>query len=59
LFAVKKAAFRVVRAGSGFIRTTLCPINNRRESRFGIWDTVEVVVLVAGVVLAMRFLLAH
>jgi hypothetical protein len=56
---VKKAAFKVMRTGSGFIRTTLAPINSKRESKFGLWETFEVVALVAGITLVMRYLLAH
>ena len=56
---MKKAAFKVVPSGSGFIRTTLAPINSKRESKFGLWETVEVVTLVTGIALIMRFLLAH
>jgi hypothetical protein len=56
---VKKSAFKVVPSGSGFIRTTLAPINSKRDSKFGLWETFEVVALVGGITLIMRFLLAH
>ena len=50
-------SFKVDRSKGGFLRGTLAPVDYSREPRFGFWDGVEVVALVLGIILVMRFLL--
>jgi len=56
---VKKAVFKADPNRGGFIRSTLAPVNERRQPGFGVWDAIEVVLLVAALLLAMRFFLAR
>jgi len=56
---MKKPAFPTEQTGSGFIRTTLTPVNDKRESCFSLWDAVEVFTLILAILVVMRFLVAH
>lgn len=56
---MKKGAIRAELCGSGFIRTTLAPVNDKQNCIFSIWDAFEILGLVFGIVLVMRFLLAQ
>ncbi len=54
--AVHKAVFKADSRKGGFIRSTIAPVNDRKEPGFGAWDAMELSILVFGVLLAMRFL---
>lgn len=56
---MKNIVFRTAPPGSGFIRTNVAPINDKRDSLFGVWDALEVITLVFGIVLVMRFVLTY
>jgi hypothetical protein len=56
---MKRSAFKVQPAKGGWIRTTIAPINDRREARFGVSDVVMFGALVLGMVAVARILLAH
>ena len=56
---MKRAAFKAHPDKAGWIRTTLCPVNDRRDATFGIIDIVMFLSLVVGVVAAARLLIAH
>ncbi len=51
--------FKTDTSRSGFIRSTLAPIDSKKEARFGLLDIVLLVGLVLGVLALMRLLLAH
>jgi len=57
--AMKRASYRVHHGRGGWIRTTLSPINNKREGRFGAIDILMFVALVVLTIGAARFFLAH
>jgi len=56
---MKRSAFKVQPAKGGWIRTTIAPINDRREVTFGVSDVVMFAALVVGMVAIARVLLAH
>ncbi len=53
------STFRLQTGKGGFIRTTLCPVNDRRGTRFGLVDIIMFFSLIAGSVAVARVLLAH
>jgi hypothetical protein len=53
---VNRFRFKVDHAKGGFLRGTLAPVDRSHEPRFGVWDAIEVVALVVGVILVMRCL---
>ena len=57
--AVAKVIYKADGTRRGFISSMLAPVNCRREPRFGVRETLAVMVLVFGTVALMRFLLAH
>ena len=57
LAAVLKLIFKADGERSGFLRSAVEPTTGRSEPKFGPMDAVEVVVLVLGVLLLMRYLL--
>jgi hypothetical protein len=57
---VKKAAFSLHPGKGGFIRTTLAPINERKDSHpVGFFEAMILVALVVGAVALARFFVAH
>jgi hypothetical protein len=58
-FAMKRAAFKVHPSKGGWIRTTIAPINDRREATLGLSDVLMFMALVVGTVAVARVLLAH
>jgi len=56
---VKKASFKAEPARNGFIRTTISPVHDDHEARFGWCDILMLVALIVGVVAVARVLLAH
>jgi len=56
---MKRAAFKLQPSKGGWIRTTLAPVNDKTEARFGIVDTLMLMALVAAVIIIARFVLAH
>ncbi len=51
-----KAVFKADSRKGGFIRSTIAPVNDKRETGFGAWDAMELTALVFGVLLVMRYL---
>ena len=49
--------YRVDASKGGFLRGTLAPVDRSKEPRFSIWGIVEVMALILGVFLLMRYLL--
>ncbi len=56
---MKHAAFRVQPERGGWLRTTLCPINDKREAAFGLADVFMFAGLVFGIMAIARVLIAH
>ena len=56
---MKRSGFKVHPGKGGWIRTTIAPINDRREEMFGFSDVVMFAALVLGMVAVARVLLAH
>jgi hypothetical protein len=56
---MKRSAFKVQPGKGGWIRTTIAPINDRREVTFGVSEVVMFAALVLGMVAVARVLLAH
>ena len=56
---MKRAAFKLHPAKGGWIRTTLAPMNDKREARFGAIDMFMFFALVAVVVAVARVLIAR
>ena len=56
---MKRAAFKVQPGKGGWIRTTIAPINDRREATVGFADVLMCMALVAGMITLARILLAH
>jgi hypothetical protein len=56
---MKRATFKVQSVRGGWIRTTLAPLNDKREARFVVVDAVMFTAVVACVIGAARILLAH
>lgn len=57
--SMKRAAFKLHPARGGWIRTTLAPINDKHEARFGVIDTFMFMGLVAIVITVARLIIAH
>ncbi len=55
--AVSKFRFKPGAGRSGFIRSAVAPVNDRREARFGILDALELLTLTTGLMLVMRYFL--
>jgi hypothetical protein len=56
---VSRIVYKTDAGRSGFIRSTLAPIDSKREARFGLFDIVLFMGSVVGVLAIMRLLLAH
>ncbi len=56
---MKHAGFKVHPDRGGWLRTTLCPVNDKRESSFGFGDIVMFAALVLATVAIARVLIAH
>ncbi len=54
-----KHAFKVQPERGGWLRTTLCPINEKHHSVFGIGDIVMFAAVVCATVAIARVLIAH
>ena len=59
LVCMKRATLKVHSAHGGWIRTTIAPVNDKHEARFGVVDVVMFLGLVAIVVGIARVLIAH
>ncbi len=51
-----KAIFKADSHKGGFIRSTIAPVNDRKEPGFGFWDILELGAIICGVLLIMRYL---
>jgi hypothetical protein len=58
-FYVKKAVFKGVPSKNGFIQTTLAPVNDKNEGRFGWGDVATLIALIIGLFALARVLLKH
>jgi hypothetical protein len=56
---VSRILFKADAGRSGFIKSTLAPIDSKNEARFGLFDVVLFMGLVVGVLAIVRLLLAH
>ena len=56
---VKRAAFKLDTGKGGWIRTTLAPLNDKRQARFGAVDMFMFLALVTTVVAVARVLIAR
>lgn len=56
---MKRASFKIHPDRTGWIRTTLCPINDKHEATFGVVDIVMFVALVLGVMAVARIVIGH
>ncbi len=56
---MKRAAFKLDTGKGGWIRTTLAPLNDKHEARFGAVDMVMFLGLVGMVVAVARVLIAR
>ena len=56
---MRRAGFKLNPCKGGWIRTTLCPLNDRRDTRFGTMDFCMFFALVAVVVAIARVLIAR
>lgn len=54
--AVHKVTFKADPRKGGFIRSTIAPVNDKKEPGFGFWDVLELSAIVCGVLLVMRYL---
>jgi len=56
---MKHAGFKLLPERGGWLRTTLCPINDKHESRFGFADILMLAALVCTMIAVARVLIAH
>jgi hypothetical protein len=56
---MKRAGFKLQPDRGGWLRTTLCPINDKHESTFGAMDVCMFAALVLGTLAIARLLIAH
>ncbi len=56
---MKRAAFKVQPDRGGWLRTTLWPVNHRRDANFSVVDVVMFFALVGLTVAIARVVLAH
>ena len=56
---MKKAAFRLTAGTKGFIHTTLAPIQDRIEPKFGWSELITLTALIVGGLALARVMLAH
>src|ERR1035441_5025299 len=57
--AMQKAIYKAYDTRRGFFNAILAPVHSRQESRFGVRQTVWIMMLTFGTVAVMRLLLAH
>ncbi len=55
----KRATIKLHPGRGGWIHTTIAPIQDKHEARFGVMDMTMLVVLTLGLVAIARFLIAH
>ena len=56
---MKRAAFKLAPCKGGWIRTTIAPLNDKHEARFGAADAVMLLALVTAIVAVARILIAR
>lgn len=56
---MKRATFKLQSVRGGWIQTTLAPLNDKRESTFGVVDAILFTAVVAMVIAVARVFLAH
>jgi hypothetical protein len=57
--SMKRATFKLQSVRGGWIRTTLAPLNDKHEAKFGVVDAVMFTVVIAFVIGVARIFLAH
>ncbi len=55
----KRGSIKLHPGRGGWIHTSIAPIQDKHEARFGVMDVAMFVGLVLGVVAIARFLIAH
>ena len=58
-FAMQKAIYKAYDTRRGFFNAILAPVHSRQESKFGVRQTMWIMMLTFGTVAVMRLLLAH
>lgn len=53
------SVFKVHPDKAGWIRTTLCPVNDKHDSSFRVLDIIMFLALVLGTVAIARMVIAH
>jgi hypothetical protein len=56
---MKHAGFKLQTERGGWLRTTLCPVKDKHESRFGFADVLMFTALVCTTIAIARVLIAH
>jgi hypothetical protein len=56
---MKRATFKLATGRGGWIRTTIAPLNDKREARFGAWDAFMFFTLIGAVVAVARLFIAR
>ena len=56
---MKRGTFKLQSVRGGWIRTTLAPLNDKREAKFGVVDAVMFTAVIAFVIGVARIFLAH
>ncbi len=56
---MKRAVFRLDAARGGWLQTTIAPVRSKQQVRFGLFDALMFLALVAASVGVARLLLAH
>jgi hypothetical protein len=56
---MKRATFKLDPCKGGWIRTTIAPLNDKREGRFGMMDIMMFFALVTVIVAVARVLIAR
>jgi len=56
---MQKAIYKAYDTRRGFFNAILAPVHSRQESKFGVRQTVWIMMLTFGTVAVMRLLLAH
>ncbi len=56
---MKRAAFKVHPDARGWLRTSIVPVNDKHEARFGAGDILMFAAIVVGMITMARLLIAH
>ncbi len=56
---MKRVGFRVHPDSRGWLRTSIVPVNDKHEARFGTGDVLMFAAVVFGMIAVARLLIAH